>query len=81
MPDEDADRNWISPRTFQDILARHAAWHRSQAKLSWTEKLRLAEAALPSLQALREQWPIPPRPPAENPAPPPPSGCEDPDHP
>lgn len=38
---------------IQQLFARQAAWQRSQENLSWEEKVRLAEAALPGLREWR----------------------------
>ena len=35
------------------LFARQAAWQRSRENLSWEEKVRLAEAALPGLREWR----------------------------
>ncbi len=41
-------------RDLQEFYARHEAWHQERAKLSWAEKLRLVEAAMPGIRALRK---------------------------
>ena len=38
---------------IQQLFARQAAWQRSRENLSWEEKVRLAEAALPGLREWR----------------------------
>ena len=40
---------------IEKILERHAKWHESLRRLSWAEKLRMAEAVMPTIRALRRQ--------------------------
>ncbi len=57
---------------LQTLLARHAEWHKRRQGLSWEEKLRLAEAVLPTVRALRAQRAqlAAPLPPESDPRPP-----------
>jgi hypothetical protein len=47
------------------IFQRHAAWHKSLLRLSWEEKIRMAEAVMPTIRALRRQRQQPPKEPAQ----------------
>ncbi len=38
---------------IQKLLARQAAWQKSRTALPWPQKIRLAEAMLPTIKALR----------------------------
>ena len=48
----------------QKLLQKQAAWQKSRAKLSWPEKIRLAEAARETVIAFRKikAAPKPPQP-------------------
>jgi hypothetical protein len=38
------------------MLERQADWQKSRAKLSWAEKVRMAEAVRESVATLRRSW-------------------------
>jgi hypothetical protein len=45
---------------IQKLLQRQAAWQRTRARLSWAEKVHMAEAVRRSVLQLRQAGPHPP---------------------
>jgi len=53
-------------RDIEKIIERHAKWHKSLLRLSWAEKIRMVESAMPAIRALRRQRAEAPKAPAQS---------------